>query len=192
MSKRQASDDAKREYAGLVVAGKVEPRQKPNPETGSGHWCACGREIPQMEAAWGQAVCRPCRKDSGEGRKHPELAVVPLEDIDDVWGYVSEYVYRRFSQLPPNEIEEYIAEGLAITFRLHAESWRREQTPSFRLYLSTYLWNRLRDYRRKQVVQSGEAHWTNHRVRWIGRESLDQMAEAGHELSGPDVEDLAA
>lgn len=153
-------------------------------------WCACGREIPKLRAAWGETKCRAC--DKQETPPAHDGPPVPLEDIDDVVGYVTEYVWRRFSQLPPQMKEDYIAEGVAIAFRLHRDSWRREQTPSFRLYLSTYLWNRLRDYWRSEQCRSGEAHWANKRVVWTGRDSLDAMSDAGTELAAPDVEGLAA
>jgi DNA-directed RNA polymerase specialized sigma24 family protein len=144
-------------------------------------WCrGCGKQMSALEAQWGKD-CRACRPKS----ERANLNAVALEDIDDIYAYVETYVRRRFADVPDQE--EYVSEGIAITYRLHRESWKRELQPSFSKYLSTLLWQRLKDWHRVQRRQKCEGtRDTDGEQRFAPVVSLDAMREANLEVGQED------
>jgi hypothetical protein len=189
----------------------VEMREKGVDKDHSGVYCPeCHAELTRLDAQWGRKFCQACvrakaagRKVSVKGSDNAGLIVigresagrpaVPLGDIDDIFAYVERVVERRFYGLAACDREEYVSEGVAIAYKLHRDKWRRDLQPSFSKYLSTLLWQRLKDYWRSDIRQQGRGR----RKQDGGFEatpvdSLDERREAGIEYSDGRTEGLAA
>jgi hypothetical protein len=183
----------------------VEMRRKGIDIEHSGVFCQeCGQERTRLDAQWGGALCQDCGRAKARERKvlvrdrtrtSALIAVgsanrrvaVALEDIDDIHAYVERVVARRFYNLDACDHEEYVAEGIAIAYHLRQNKWRRDLQPSFSKYLSTLLWQRLKDHWRSDIRQQGRGR----RKQDGGFEatpvdSLDAMREANLEVGQED------
>ena len=74
-----------------------------------------------------------------------------LGDIGDIVAYCETVVARRFPYI--EDPEEYVNEAVAISYHLHKNKWRPDLQPSFSKYLSTLLWQRLKDHWRTDIRQ---------------------------------------
>lgn len=107
-----------------------------------------------------------------------------LEDIEDVRRYVGQVVVRHFGGAAPDQIEETIAEGIAIVLELHGK-WRPADCESFAKLCSTYLLLRLIDFWRRDMRQRNICRRNGRSGEYVysGVTSLSVLAESGMELA---------
>lgn len=77
-----------------------------------------------------------------------------LEDVEDIRTYSAAIVRNKFPQLPEQMRDEARQEAICLVYELH-KKWKPEKCPSFRDYLSTYLYLRLVDWWRTTRVHDG-------------------------------------
>lgn len=121
-----------------------------------------------------------------------------LEDIRNVESFSATVVRRSIAKrMTQDEIEEAIAEGVALLYQLH-ETWDPERCESFYDFCTTYLQFRLISWWRKEARQRGLANRNGGGYTYHHRISLDdylseenrEPGEAGQRTSR-DTDDRA-
>jgi hypothetical protein len=183
----------------------VEMRRKGVDIEHSGVYCdECHAERTRLDAQWGGKLCQGCVRSHARERKIPmtgrsraglvllgkesaKQPTVQLEDIDDLIGYVERVVSRRFYGLSPADHDDFVGEGIAIAYKLHRDKWRRDLQPSFSKYLSTLLWQRLKDHWRSDIRQQGRGR-RNQDGGFTATpvDSLDELRESARDVGEED------